>query len=125
MTLKHHPLKCFSHNSALIALLCLGSLFLNIEVLHGNPVPEFSSAFSLAKGIDVDLTRKKVRIPITLINEDASGLEFIVTIGTEKDYESLFSTSIRAKELHMALLMAELTPSENLMLAPSPRLKIG
>lgn len=78
----------------------------------------FNASLTLAKGIDIDLEDRLVRIPITLVNDQCPGLEFLVTKGTDKDYEAIFSTNINARDLHMALLIVELSASDNLNSAP-------
>ena len=78
----------------------------------------FKSSLTLAKGIDIDMELQLVRIPVTLVNDQCPGLEFLVTKGTDKDYEAIFSTNINARDLHMALLIVELSASDNLNSPP-------
>lgn len=97
-------------------LLSLSSILMAKPDLEKRP--PFKSSLTLAKGIEIDMELQLVRIPVTLINDQCPGLEFLVTKGSDKDYEAIFSTNINARDLHMALLIVELTASDNLYLPP-------
>lgn len=56
----------------------------------------------LTKGLKIDIEAQKIEVPIKVVNH-SGGLEFLVTIGTDKDYESVFAIKCSAKELHLAL----------------------
>lgn len=56
----------------------------------------------LTQGLKIDIEAQKIQVPIKVVNL-SGGLEFLVTIGTDKDYESVFSIKCSAKELHLAM----------------------
>jgi hypothetical protein len=56
----------------------------------------------LTKGLKIDIDAQKIEVPIKVVNH-SGGLEFLVTIGTDKDYESVFAIKCSAKELHLAM----------------------
>ncbi|MBF0199360.1 MAG: hypothetical protein HQL32_16720 [Planctomycetes bacterium] len=65
---------------------------------------------TLPNGIKVSFENKEVHAPISVSNKNGQ-LEFIVSKGLEKDYESVFSTKISAKDIHMAILLIGIEPS--------------
>jgi|SaaInlStandDraft_1057018.scaffolds.fasta_scaffold08427_3 hypothetical protein len=86
----------------------------------GEPAKNESSFTPVGGGIEVDLKQSILRVPIELVGKgnekDPSrtlGLEFLVTIGKDKDYESMFSSESRGQHLHMALLMIGREPSKS------------
>ena len=63
----------------------------------------------LTGDIKINLDEQKVQVPIKVVNLKG-GLEFIITIGTDKDYESVFAIECSGKELHLALETVSFTP---------------
>lgn len=66
----------------------------------------------LSDGLKVNVEKGVVMVETEIVNEASSkghayspGLEFIMTIGMDKDYEAVFSSKVKGSELHMALLM--------------------
>lgn len=77
-------------------------------------------------GVEVDLEKKIIRVPIELVGKGnekdpnrSLGLEFLVTIGKDKDYESMFSTDASGQNLHMALLMIGREPAQKATTIPA------
>ena len=58
---------------------------------------------NLSANIQIDIDRQIVKVPVEVINH-SGGLEFIITIGKVKDYESVFGVDCLAKELHLAMV---------------------
>jgi hypothetical protein len=122
----------FASRFFILTLLVVGSEAIGNEVTEkklnlrsssegeAKALPKEGSSFTpVGGGIEVDLDKGLVRMPIELVGKgnekDPSrslGLEFLVTIGMDKDYESMFSSKARGQNLHMALLMIGLEPSK-------------
>lgn len=81
---------------------------------------------SIPSGIEINSRDQMLRFPVEVVN-DNGGLEFILTIGKDKDYESLFACSFKAQDLHLAMLMISACPQGNIELQPSlgSRVKIS
>jgi hypothetical protein len=84
---------------------------------------ETSPWVNLPSGIEINSRDHKLRFPVKIVN-DNGGLEFLLTIGEDKDYESLFSCSFSGQELHMALLMINVAAHGNILVAPVPESKV-
>ena len=83
------PLKCF---------IALGFTL----IFFSSTLQSEDHWIDLTGGIKIEISQQKVKLPITVVNL-SGGLEFIVSIGTDKDYESVFSIKCSGKELHLAL----------------------
>ena len=81
---------------------------------------------SIPSGIEINSRDQMLRFPIEVVN-DNGGLEFLLSIGKDKDYESLFGCSFKAQDLHLAMLMIGACPQGNIELPPSAdsRVKIS
>lgn len=76
-----------------------------------SPLIVFSEKpITFPSGIKVFHKKRELHVPITVVNHKG-GLEFILSHGLNKDYESVFSTKCKGKELHLALLAINLLPT--------------
>ena len=75
--------------------LCLWSFMTQLQARE-------DALIKLPGNIRLDMENKKVLIPIELVNLSGA-LEFILSTGKAKDYESLLSTAIKGHDLHFAL----------------------
>lgn len=64
---------------------------------------------SLSSNIQIDIDQQMVKLPLEVINH-SGGLEFIITIGKVKDYESVFGVECAAKEIHLAMATVGFEP---------------
>jgi len=69
-----------------------------------------ASWIKLTGNIQINIEEQKVKIPLSVVNLEG-GLEFILTIGDTKDYESVFSIKSSAKELHLAMATVGFEPN--------------
>lgn len=72
-----------------------------------------SDMISLPGDLKLYLDSKKISMPIELVNT-SDGLEFILSSGKAKDYESMFSTKIKGRDLHFALVSVGFIPKVDL-----------
>ena len=91
---------------------------------EGATTEDRSPWITLPSGIEVNSRDHILKFPIEVVN-DNGGLEFLLSIGKDKDYESLFSCAFKAQDLHLALLMIGACPQGNILLPPLPESRLN
>lgn len=85
--------------------------------------PEAKSSYiALPNGPDVNLEKKEVRFPAVLVNVK-DPLEFVLSYGRDKDYESILCTTVSGTMLHFAMTTvgmnaSSFTSGDNLQYGP-------
>lgn len=78
-----------------------------------------SKKIQISPGLEIDIKKNEVYLDVEVVNVEDS-LEFVLSYGKTKDYESLLSTKIKPSELHFALVSIGLIKHEKSLTEHQP-----
>lgn len=94
----------------LIALLLIFTVPVSPELRAEDWSSKLSAMLAVPNGPHVDLKNGIVALPVEVSNLEG-GLEFLASHGKAKDYESIFTSTVKGSMLHFALTSAGFEPS--------------